>query len=61
MDRIVRLLLWALLIICFIALVIALTDIWPDNPLKNYKFLIGIAFITIGGFTRLAMKRKNQG
>ncbi len=60
MDRVVRLLLWVLLIISFFALVFALTDIWPGNPLKEYKFLIVIAFITLGGFTRLAMKRKTK-
>ena len=53
-------LLGLLLVANFIALVIALTNIWPDNPLKEHRLLIGIAFIVFGGLMRQALKRKSK-
>ena len=56
-----RKVIWCLMIIAlllnFLALIIALTNIIPDNPLKDYRLIIGISFITIGGFVRIRYKR----
>ncbi len=60
MDRIVRLLLWTLLIVNAVALFVTLIDLWPGNPLKNYSFLLVISFITLGGFIRQAIKKKSE-
>ncbi len=58
MNKTLRTSLWIigtlLLIANFFALVIALTDIIPESPLKEYGLLIGISFIVIGGFMRQA-------
>ena len=52
---------WGLIILAlllnFLALIIALTNIIPDNPLKDYRLIIGISFIAIGGFVREKYKR----
>ncbi|HDK42730.1 MAG TPA: hypothetical protein ENG87_05080 [Candidatus Pacearchaeota archaeon] len=45
-----------ILLINLVVLVIALTNNNPSNPFKEYRFLIGIAFITIGGFVRKSYK-----
>jgi hypothetical protein len=60
MNRIKRILLFLILLISFLAAVFALTDLWPNNLFKEYKFLIVIAFISLGGLTRLIMKRKTK-
>lgn len=47
---------WVLAIILWFItlslLIIALTDLVPNNSLKEYRFFIGIMFITISGFIR---------
>lgn len=53
MKRIKRILLFLILLISFLAAVLALTDLWPNYLFKEYKFLIVIAFISLGGLTRL--------
>ena len=60
MNLIKRILLFLILLISFLAAVLALTDLWPNNLFKEYKFLIVIAFISLGGLTRLIMKRKTK-
>ncbi len=54
-------LLWTILILLWsvvlIILIFALTDIGPDHPFTDYKFIIGIALITITGFMRILYKR----
>lgn len=37
-------------------LVVALTDIIPSEPLKEYRTVIGLVFLMCGGFTRIAYK-----
>jgi hypothetical protein len=49
-----------LLIANFVALVIALTDIIPESPLRDYGFIIGLSFIVIGGFMRQAYFTKKE-
>jgi len=42
-----------------ILLIIALTNPAPENPLKEYRIILGIGFIAISGFIRIAyIKRK---
>ncbi|MBN2237419.1 MAG: hypothetical protein JW729_07655 [Bacteroidales bacterium] len=52
---------WILLSITWIAslllLIIALTDIFPENPFINYRLIIGIWFFTISGFMRIASNK----
>ncbi len=45
-----------ILLINLVVLVIALTNNNPSNPFKEYRLLIGIAFITIAGFVRKLYK-----
>jgi hypothetical protein len=40
-----------------IILIISLTDLVPKNPFKDYRLIIGIAFLAITGFIRLAYRR----
>ncbi len=49
-----------LLIANLIALTIALTSSNPENPLKEYRLILGISFITIGGFLRESYKRNKK-
>ncbi|WP_321322733.1 hypothetical protein [Labilibaculum sp.] len=53
---------WALGILIWlmmlIILIIALTDIISWNPFKEYRFIIGIGFITVSGFIRIAYKNR---
>jgi len=46
--------LFSLTLFGLVLLVIALTDIYPVLKLKEYGFVIGIVFISLGGFTRQA-------
>ncbi|MBA4411309.1 MAG: hypothetical protein Q8S54_14720 [Bacteroidota bacterium] len=52
---------WGIAIIIWIfsliILIVALTDLIPNNSLKEYRFFIGIGFLTISGFIRQAYKR----
>ena len=59
-NRALILLLGLIVVVNFIALVLALTDIWPDNPFKEYRWLIGISFLAFAGFLRQALKRKSK-
>ncbi len=49
-----------LLVFALILLVISLTDIVPSEPLKGYRTVIGMGFIAMGGFTRLAYTKWRQ-
>ena len=44
-------------ILSLAVLIIALTDLFPDNILKNYRLAVGIGFIAITGFIRIAYKK----
>jgi len=43
-----------------IVLTIALTDLIPENPFKEYRIIIGIGFITLSGFIRNAYKNRKR-
>jgi hypothetical protein len=40
-----------------IILIIALTDLYPNNPFKEYRLSVGIGFIAITGFLKIAYKQ----
>tara|TARA_B100000780_G_C21114497_1_gene450754 strand:- start:654 stop:851 length:198 start_codon:yes stop_codon:yes gene_type:complete len=40
-------------IFALIILIISLTNLYPNNIFKEYRLIIGIAFITITGFLKL--------
>jgi hypothetical protein len=44
-------------IFCLTILIIALTDVYPDNIFQSYKLVVGIGFLTISGFIRIAYKK----
>ena len=39
-------------IFALIILIISLTNLYPNNIFKEYRLIIGIAFITITGFLK---------
>jgi hypothetical protein len=47
----------SLLMISLIVLTIALTDKSPENPLKEYRLIIGLGVICIAGFIRIAYRK----
>lgn len=57
MKKIILISLALILIISLSILVIALTDLIPNNIFKEYKFIIGIGFISITWFIRIAYNR----
>lgn len=40
-----------------IILIIALTDLMPENIFKEYRLVVGICFIAITGFIKIAYGR----
>jgi len=56
--------LWVIAIITWmfslIILVVALTDLFPDNSFKEYRLIIGMGFITVTGFIRIAYKKHRK-
>jgi len=60
MSTITKLIWFFSIIIWFISLgllIIALTDLMPNSSLKEYRFFIGMLFITISGFIRHALQK----
>ncbi|KOH43601.1 hypothetical protein [Sunxiuqinia dokdonensis] len=53
LRKLIRNLLMALTVINFLALVVALTNFVPDNPLVDYRLLLGISFIVVAASARL--------
>ncbi|WMI68063.1 hypothetical protein [Mangrovimonas sp. YM274] len=46
-------------LVSLVVLIIALTDVWPNNPFINHKFLISLFFITYNRFFLKAYKNRN--
>jgi hypothetical protein len=46
-----------ILIIGAVILIIALTNNSPENPFKEYRLVIGIGFLCMVGFARIAYKK----
>jgi hypothetical protein len=40
-----------------IVLAIALTDLVQNNPFKDYRLIVGLAFIALTGFIGMAFRR----
>ena len=60
MKKIIK---WGVIILLLanlVALTIALTSSNPENPLKEYRLILGISFITIGGILRESYKRNKN-
>jgi len=38
-------------------LIISLTNILPDNPFKEYRFIVGLGFIAITGLLKYGYKK----
>ena len=60
MREIIKWSLIILLIVNLVALTIALTSSNPENPLKEYRLILGLSLITIGGFLRESFKRNKK-
>ncbi len=57
MKKITLIILALVWISSLIILIVALTDIFPDNPFKEYRLIVGIGFIVITGFIRIAYRQ----
>jgi len=57
MKKIAMITLGLIWISCLIILIVALTDLYPNNPFKEYRLIAGIGFIAITGFLRIAYKQ----
>ena len=60
MKLLILIILSVLAIICLIVLIVALTDIYPVQQLTDHRFIVGIVFISLGGFTRQAFKNYRE-
>ncbi len=60
MKPCIRNLFLVLLVINFVALVIALTNIIPDNPMKEYSLWLVVSFVLIAGVARGCCKKSKQ-
>ena len=40
-----------------IILIIALTDLVPNNPFKDYRLIVGIVFLAMTGFIGMAYRK----
>ncbi|WP_299577279.1 hypothetical protein [uncultured Sunxiuqinia sp.] len=47
-----RNMLMGLLVVIFLALVIALTNLIPGNPLTEYRLVLGLSFIVVAALAR---------
>ena len=51
----------ALIWICiFTMLIIAVTDLFPNNFIRQYSFVIGIALITYTGFIKIYLSKLHK-
>jgi hypothetical protein len=57
MKRIAIIILALIWISSLIILIIALTDILSNNPFKDYRLIVGIAFLVLSNFLWFAYKR----
>lgn len=53
LRKLIRNVLMVLTVINFLALVVALTKLFPDNPLIEHRLLLGISFIVLAASARL--------
>jgi hypothetical protein len=57
MKKITFILLAITWIVFFTILIIALTNIFPNNIFQNYKIVVGFAFLAITGFIRFIYQK----
>ena len=57
MKKIALISLVTIWIIALIILIISLTDVLPDSPLKEYRLVSGLGFIAVSGFIPFLWKR----
>lgn len=58
--KIIRILFFLIWLGTLIVLILTLTGLWANNPLENYKLLIGIAFIAITGVLKALFFKKKK-
>lgn len=51
---IILILIW---ISSLLTLIIALTDLIPNNPLQEFRLIVGLGFITLSGLIRIAWRK----
>lgn len=62
MKRIALIIIALVWISALIILIISLTNLYPNNIFKQYRSIVGIAFITITGLLKLIYNSvKNKG
>ena len=57
MKKYILILLALVWITALAVLIVALTDLVPDNPFVEYRLIVGIGFILLTGFIRMLYKR----
>ncbi len=57
MKKITLIALAIIWILSLTVLIIALTDLFPDNIFRNYRLVAGIGFLAITGIIRIAYKK----
>lgn len=49
-----------ILMIALVSLILAVTDVWPGNPLQEHRLVVAMGFITVGGAVRNAYVRSEE-
>lgn len=57
MKKIILIVIALIWITSLIVLIVALTDLIPDNAFQDYRLMVGIIFIAITGFIGMIYRR----
>jgi len=57
MKKSILILLALIWIAALVVLIVAYTNLVPDNPFVEYRLIVGIGFIVFTGFIRMVYKR----
>lgn len=57
MKKSILILLALIWIAALVVLIVAYTNLVPDNPFVEYRLIVGIGFIVFTGFIRMVHKR----
>lgn len=57
MKKIILIVLALIWISSLIILIVSLTDIFPNNPFKEYRIIVGMGFIAMSRFLRINYRR----
>ena len=52
LRKTLRNLLMAVLVVIFLALVVSLTKLLPENPLAEYRLVLGVSFVVVAALAR---------